>query len=184
MTKHLLFAFVSQNEVETSLFCPEKRLDLPFIPNDTPDSVTKTSPFETFKREFQLLWKYRENICNTPELSNIQIPCIGISYAYIGCGPVTLGMLLNLYAQGLLRVGYCKTCGHETLGYYFCGSILSGAGSHRGFCPICGTEDSHNGHGYVHKYFFNYKHPFPVEPTQWTVTTLVTALKKLDLKIN
>lgn len=176
MAKHLNLSFVSENDIDTSLFCPQKRISLEFILN--PYSECDAIQFETFKREFQQIWQYRDNICNTPELSNIKIPGVGTSYTYTNCGPVTLGMILNLYAQGLLRVGHCKNCGHETLGYYFCGSILSGSGSHHGFCPICGTEDSHHGHGYVHKYFFNYKHPFPIEPTPWTITTLVAALKK------
>ena len=180
MTK-LTVWFYSKNAVVASLYCPEKRISLEFNPDEFSENANQ---FEMFKREFQLIWQYRENICNTPELSNIQIPEVGTSYAYTSCGPVTLGMLLNLYAQGKLRVGHCKNCGHETLGYYFCGSILSGSGSHLGFCPVCGQDEYYKDHGYVHKLLFEYKHPFPVESTQWTVTTLVSSLKKVKLNIS
>jgi len=177
MAKHTFVSFSCEPKTDSILVSPEKRIELEFCADDiAKDSFVQR---DTFKREFQLIWENREAICNTPELSNIITPFVGVCYAYTGCR-VTLGMMLNLYHQGKLRVGQCAQCGSELLGYYFCGSLLSGMGSHYGFCPNCGKEERYNGHGYVHKNFFGYAHPFPVEPTPWTITTLVLALKSIE----
>lgn len=180
MTKPVCVSLVSEKRVNPALYCPEKSISLEFLQELGADWKESSANIAIFKREFPILWRYRERICHTPELSNIQTRGLGCSYAYVNLGPVTLGVLLNLYGRGELRVGHCRVCGHETLGYYFCGSILSGVGSHYGFCPECGVDDPHQGkgHGYVHRVFLGYEHAFPVDETMWTISALVAALKK------
>lgn len=60
--------------VDSSSYCPEKRISLEFKPDELSENANQ---FDTLKQEFQLIWQYRDNICNTPELSNIQTLMIG-----------------------------------------------------------------------------------------------------------
>lgn len=140
-------------------------------------------PLGLFIKNFPLLWRYREGICNTPELASILPGCFGFFKA---CNRhATLGELLYLYNEGKLRYGKdCPNC-HTELLLYHTGGLLSGAGSSSGFCPNCGYKiyDNHgvNRNG---RAFLDSKFACPKVETQWTMADLVSSLKKYENQCN
>ncbi len=136
---------------------------------------------DVFLSHFALIWANREGICATPELSNITFNGLGGGLAYTGPLNVTLGQLLNLYNQGLLRFGQCENCQCSYFIYWFSGSPLSGCGQYSAFCPMCHKTKyiyPYDVSGCSWRYFCKYDLPFKKEPTHWTVTTLVHALAR------
>lgn len=140
-------------------------------------------PLFLFIENFPLLWRYREGICNTPELASILPGCFGFFKA---CNRhATLGELLYLYNEGKLRYGKdCPSC-HTELLLYHTGGLLSGAGSSSGFCPNCGYKKYDN-HGVNRngRAFLDSKFACPKVETQWTIADLVSSLKKYENQCN
>ena len=141
---------------------------------------------ELFVRNYLLLLKYREGICNTPELANINLRS-SFFKGYIGCGSiVSLGKLLSLDAAGILRSMKCEHCGSgKTLVYYCGGSPFTGAGFSYSICLDCckiSRKDS-NSDDVVHAACrYNKIAPFPYTKTRWTMSALIHALKALELE--
>ncbi len=125
---------VDLNEkLDLTTYSPEKALHLDL------ERVRQNTGMATFRDNFALVWKYREGICQTPELSNITDKCIGWGASFAGFSEMPLGALLLKYNQGLLRCELCPSCQCPTLGYYSARG-LSGVGFHHTFCPNCGHD--------------------------------------------
>ena len=98
---------------------------------------------ELFISNFRLLWENRARIFADPELYDAPLSFSALSCAFLGGGPVSLGILLELWEDGRW-IEPCPNCGGECRVFYRCGSILSGANKWWGFCMGCG-EDWING---------------------------------------
>ena len=133
-----------------------------------------------FKESFPLIWKYREGICNTPELSNITNDELGYGASFAGFAKIPLGALLIKYNNGLLRCEMCQSCQCPTLGYYSARG-LSGAGFHHAFCPNCG-QDYRKLNSRLDDLYKDPKQLCPTIDTNWTLHDLILALRRLENK--
>ncbi len=144
-------------------------------------------PRDLFVRNYRLLTKYREGICNTPELANI--PFTDSSFWALKCWiqdgpPVSLGKILSVDASGVLCRGCCDHCGsHETRVYSTSGSILSGIGRSNLICLDCFKTSEWNSVErrvqWASKRYDSIA-PFTYTRTRWTMSALVKALKALE----
>ena len=138
-------------------------------------------PLFLFIEHFSLIWRYREGICNTPELASILPGCFGFFQA---CNHhATLGEVLYLYNEGKLRYGkHCPKC-HAELLLYHTGGLLSGAGDSSGFCPNCGYKKYDN-HGVNPRGrdFLESKFACPKVKTKWTMADLVSSLINYEME--
>lgn len=164
---------VDLNEkLDLTTYCPEKALHLNMVQS------LQESGTVALRENFALLWKYREGICHTPELSNITDPYIGYGASFAGFSKQPLGALLIKYNQGLLRCEVCPTCQCPTLGYYSARG-LSWAGFHYAFCPNCG-------HDYKQQNRLDDlidKHQLcPRLETPWRLCDLISALRQRDAR--
>ena len=155
--------------ISFQLFC------LPRIRSTIQQSI---DPLFLFIENFPLIWRYREGICNTPELASILPYCFGFFRA---CNHhSTVGEILYLYNAGKLRYECdCPNCNTELL-LYHTGGLMSGYGDSSAFCPNCGYKKYDN-HGVNRngRDFFDNKFACPKVETKWTMADLVAALKKL-----
>ena len=91
---------LSDQSVDLSIYRPEKALHLEWkasLCRDEP--LPKDWYVAEFIQNFPLLWKYREGICNTPELASINMPDVGV---FVLNHHHSLGELLFLYNKGKL----------------------------------------------------------------------------------
>lgn len=84
-------------------------------------------------------WERRGKIFNMPDIYGIYPLFSGLSLAYIGGGPLSLGMLFRLWSAGRW-VAKCPECGGAALIYFAGGSPLSGANRWAARCIFCGTD--------------------------------------------
>lgn len=84
-------------------------------------------------------WERRGRICGTPEIYGIYPLFSGLSLAYVGGGPLSLGMLFRLWHAGRW-VAKCPECGSAALIYFAGGSPLSGANRWAARCIFCGAD--------------------------------------------
>ncbi len=131
-----------------------------------------------FRNQFSLIWKYREAICHTPELSNITDEHLGAGASFAGLAKIPLGALLIKYNDGQLRCGRCIKCNCETLGYYTVRG-LSGHGYHWEFCPNCG-KDFPKLEQRLDELFYNKIQLCPKIETSWTMLDLISFLKQIE----
>lgn len=94
---------------------------------------------EHFFGSFARFWEKRAEIAARPEIYGITPLFSGLSLAYAGGGPLSLGMLLELWAAGEWRVP-CPGCGGEAFIYFAGGSPLSGMNGYAAQCPNCGER--------------------------------------------
>ena len=170
---------LSDHSVDLSTYCAEKglHLELPVLMNK-PKNISKDAGIIAFRENFPLIWKYREGICNTPELSNITDENLGAGASFAGLAKIPLGALLIKYNNGLLRCEYCHKCDCRTLGY-FSTRGLSGHGYHWAFCPNCGQDYPKLGQR-LDDLFKSKIQLCPLVETSWTICDLVIALKKIE----
>ena len=166
-------------KIELSTYCPEKalHLELPELVNKQ-KNISKESGIIAFRENFNLIWKYRERICNTPKLSNITDENLGAGSSFAGLSKIPLGALLIKYNNGLLRCGHCNHCDCQLLGY-FSTRGLSGHGYHWAFCPNCG-ENFPKLAQRLDELFGNKIQLCPIAETSWTINDLVIALKNME----
>lgn len=88
---------------------------------------------------FGQFWERRGEIICTPEIYGIYPLFSGLSLAYAGGGPLSLGMLLELWSAGEWRVP-CTNCGGDAFIYFAGGSPLSGMNGYAARCPACGAQ--------------------------------------------
>ena len=88
---------------------------------------------------FGWFWDRRAEIFNTPEIYGIYPLFSGLSLAYVGGGPLSLGMLFYLWrtSQWLAE---CPECGSTALIYFAGGSPLSGMNRWAAHCIFCGAN--------------------------------------------
>ena len=170
---------LSDHSVDLSTYCPEKglHLELPVLMNK-PKKISKDAGITEFRENFPLIWKYREGICNTPELSNITDEKIGVGTSFAGLAKIPLGALLIKYNNGLLRCGHCNHCDCQLLGY-FSTRGLSGHGFHWAFCPSCG-QDFPKLEQRLDELFVNKVQLCSAVETPWTICDSVTALQNIE----
>ena len=169
---------LSNCSVNLSVYCPEQGLHLE-RPKHTNkhNNASKESGIIAFRENFPLIWKYREGICNTPELSNITDEKLGTGSSFAGLAKIPLGALLIKYNNGLLQCGRCDKCDSPILGY-FSSRGLSGHGYHWAFCPNCG-QDYGKLDQRLDELFERKIQLCPVIETPWTIDDLVIALKNI-----
>lgn len=92
---------------------------------------------------FGWFWGRRAEIFNTPEIYRLYPLFSGLSLAYVGGGPLSLGMLFRLWHAGLW-VAKCPECGGAALIYFTGGSPISGANSRAARCIFCGANVTGN----------------------------------------
>ncbi len=166
-------------KLDLSTYCPEKGLQLERpVKMNKPKNVSKDAGIIAFRENFPLIWKYREGICNTPELSNITDENLGAGSSFAGLAKIRLGALLIKYNDGQLQCGYCNHCDCPTLGY-FSTRGLSGHGYHWAFCPNCGQDYPKLGQR-LDDLFKNNIQLCPVVETSWTICDLVIALQNIE----
>ena len=166
-------------KLDLSTYCPEKALHLELpVPTCKQKKISKESGIIAFRENFPLIWKYREGICNTPELSNITDEKLGAGSSFAGLAKIPIGALLIKYNDGLLRCGHCNHCECQTLGY-FSTRGLSGHGFHWAFCPNCGLNYPKLPQR-LDELFVNKIQLCPAIETPWTIIDLVIALKKIE----
>ena len=166
-------------KLDLSTYCPEKGLQLERpVQMNKPKNVSKDAGIIAFREIFPLIWKYREGICNTPELSNITDEKLGAGSSFAGLAKIPLGALLIKYNNGLLRCGRCSRCDCQTLGY-FSTRGLSGHGFHWAFCPNCG-QDFPKLEQRLDELFVNKVQLCPAVETPWTICDLVIALQNIE----
>ena len=170
---------LSDRSVDLSTYSPGKglHLKLPVLMNK-PKNISKDAGIIAFRENFSLLWKYREGICNTPELSNITDGKLGAGSSFAGLAKIPLGALLIKYNDGLLRCGHCNHCDCQLLGY-FSTRGLSGHGFHWAFCPSCG-QDFPKLEQRLDELFVNKVQLCPAVETPWTICDLVIALQNIE----
>lgn len=88
---------------------------------------------------FGQFWERRRKILCMPEIYGIYPLFSGLSLAYAGGGPLSLGMLLELWNAGEWRVP-CTNCGGASFIYFAGGSPLSGMNGYAARCPACGAR--------------------------------------------
>ena len=179
-TNNLSFHQVDLTQkLDLSTYCPEKvlHLELPVLTNKQ-KNISKESGIIAFRENFPLIWKYREGICNTPELSNITDENLGAGASFAGLAKIPLGALLIKYNNGLLRCGRCSRCDCQTLGY-FSTRGLSGHGFHWAFCSNCG-QDFPKLEQRLDELFVNKIQLCPAVETSWTIYDLVIALQNIE----
>lgn len=98
---------------------------------------------ELFIANYQLFWENRERIFATPELYDAKLSFPALSCAYFGGGPLSLGILLELWDAGYWTAP-CPECGGTCRVTYWCGSPLSGMNYWWGFCLDCGVRINKN----------------------------------------
>lgn len=106
-----------------------------------------------FFKNYSLIWKNRDKILSTPSLYNITAPFISLSIAYIYCGNLTLGMLIQLWQKNEWS-STCPDCGDIVRITSWGGSPLSGINKWHGFCTRCNRELSAS----ENKFFLHVKH--------------------------
>ena len=173
------FVDLSDRSVDLSVYCPEKGLLLrqPIRTNQN-NNASKASGIIAFRENFPLIWKYREGICNTLELSNITDEMLGAGSSFAGLSKIPLGALLIKYNNGLLQCGRCHQCDCPILGY-FSTRGLSGHGYHWALCPNCG-QDYGKLEQRLDELFGKKIQLCPVVDTSWTIDDLVIALKTME----
>jgi len=92
-----------------------------------------------FTAHYPLLWEARSIIFSTPEMYNAPLSFSALSCAYIGGGPLCLGILLELWDNGNWTVA-CSECGGVCRIVYWGGSPLSGTNKWSGFCILCNKD--------------------------------------------
>ena len=177
-TKKITMWVDLEQKLELSTYCPEKALHLTMELNHGKAISRNESGIVEFRKNFRLIWKYREGICNTPELSNIIDDKLGAGASFAGLSRISLGALLIKYNNGLLRCGHCTKCDCPTLGY-FSARGLSGHGWHSSFCPNCG-EDWSRIESRLDELFYHRVQLCPVVDTPWKIHDLIVALEKLE----
>lgn len=88
---------------------------------------------------FGWFWDRRAEIFNTPEIYGIYPLFSGLSLAYVGGGPLSLGMLFYLWRTGQWHAE-CPECGSTALIYFAGGSPLSGMNRWAAHCIFCGAN--------------------------------------------
>ena len=167
---------LSDRCIDLSTYRPDKALHLEWDASlCRVGKASKDSQIVEFRNYLPLIWKYREGICNTPELSNITDEGLGAGASFAGFYKIPLGALLIKYNDGLLQSGFCHVCQCPKLGYYSARG-LSGHGWHHDFCPNCGCS-SPQLEGRLDELLYNRKQLCPVVETPWTLHGLIVALK-------
>jgi hypothetical protein len=100
-----------------------------------------TREFILFRENFNLILEYGDFIIKKPELYYSALSGFSINLAYFGGHQAPLGVLLELWRDGIL-VCQCEICGGKF--YIFCagGSPLSGTNRCTGICEKCKTVSS------------------------------------------
>lgn len=93
---------------------------------------------EYFFSRFGWFWERRGTILAMPEIYGVRPLFSGLSLAYIGGGPLSLGALFRLWGMGRWTA-VCPECGGEAFIYFAGGSPLSGANRCEAYCTDCGT---------------------------------------------
>lgn len=88
---------------------------------------------------FGWFWERRAEIFNAPEIYGIYPLFSGLSLAYVGGDPLSLGMLFRLWHAGRW-VAKCPECGSTALIYFAGGSPLSGMNRWAARCIFCGAD--------------------------------------------
>lgn len=88
---------------------------------------------------FGQFWERRGEIICTPEIYGIYPLFSGLSLAYVGGGPLSLGMLFYLWRTGQW-LAECPECGSTALIYFAGGSPLSGMNRWVARCIFCGAN--------------------------------------------
>ena len=88
---------------------------------------------------FGWFWSMRGKILESPEIYKIYPLFAGLSLAYIGGGPLSLGMLFRLWSEGLWAAP-CPECGGKAFIYFAGGSPLSGMNRWTAHCMGCGAN--------------------------------------------
>ncbi len=94
-----------------------------------------------FFKNYSLIWENRDKILSTPSLYNTTAPFIGLSIAYIFCGNLTLGMLIQLWQKNEWS-STCPDCGGIVRITSWGGSPLSGINKWYGVCIQCKRDVS------------------------------------------
>ena len=156
-TKKITMWVDLEQKLDLSTYCPEKALHLTMELNHGKAISRNESGIVEFRKNFRLIWKYREGICNTPELSNIIDDKLGAGASFAGLS---------------------TKCDCPTLGY-FSARGLSGHGWHSSFCPNCG-EDWSRIESRLDELFYHRVQLCPVVDTPWKIHDLIVALEKLE----
>ncbi len=92
--------------------------------------------FDLFRDNLDLILESADLIINTPELYYASFNAANINLAYLGGHQAPIGVLLQLWKDGIL-MGKCPKCYGKV--YIFCagGSPLSGSHSCLGICRDC-----------------------------------------------
>ena len=109
------------------------------IPEQIAAAEHQETELALFIANYPFLWANREIIFSTPELYDAPLSFAGLSCAYLGGGPVTLGILFELWSCGHWT-GICGKCGGSIRIYSLRGSILSGTNGWMSFCKECGAQ--------------------------------------------
>lgn len=94
---------------------------------------------EYFFSRFDFFWDMRAEIASRREIYDIYPLFSGLSLAYAGGGPLSLGALTALWDAGLWSEP-CPRCGGTARVYFAGGSPLSGSNSYDAQCPDCGEK--------------------------------------------
>lgn len=110
---------------------------------DIPEQIAAAEHQETeralFISNYPFLWANREIIFSTPELYDAPLSFAGLSSLYLRGGPLTLGILLELWNGGHWT-GICRECGGSIRLFRLWGSILSGTNGWASFCTECAAQ--------------------------------------------
>ena len=88
---------------------------------------------------FEWFWDMRGKIFEHQEIYRIYPLFAGLSLAYVGGGPLSLGMLFRLWSEGLW-IATCPECGGKAYIYFAGGSPLSGMNRWTAHCMGCGAN--------------------------------------------
>lgn len=106
------------------------------IPAPVSSEEDEVKDFELFRGNLELILENAKFIINTPELYYASFNGATINLAYMGGHQAPVGVLLELWNEGLL-VDQCEKCNGSL--YIFCagGSPLSGQNKCSGICRNC-----------------------------------------------